>query len=270
MDNDERSLFERMDSVEGKIDSQNSKVDELNETTKEVLRLLTEAQKNHKNGTVSQKQNDKRAALNGFIRKSQKEYFWFGTRSQFVKAKTLFCLNMVLLTFVGVLATVFTSIAIGIYSTFSLFENIWLIFSIIMTTYGFDWKRRISDIDYKNHSCNKFVQDRDGIWRVSSYKKTFLWFRRISDVCCIANIIMMWCINKGNTSIVATIFEVLMLVLTLLSIFSYSNLTSMYGNIILFTNKNRAGETITIVFDAISKKLMSYDEFEKKFNKILF
>ena len=43
----------------------------------------------------------------------------------------------------------------------------------------------------------------------------------------------------------------------------------MYGNIILFTGIGAEDKLVTIVFDVISRKLFTYEEFETKFKQIL-
>lgn len=265
MDNDNRSLVDRLDATENKIDSVNEKVDELLKAINEFNKQNQCSSQNIK----SQKQIEKKTVLNDFIRKSKKEYIWFGPNNEFSKAKTLLCMNMLALIVVGVLSTIFSSIAIGFYSPFTLVENIWLIFTIVMATYSFNFKKKMSDVDLKNHSCENFSQDRDGTWRISSNKKSFIWFRRLSDISCIANIIMMCCLNQGGMSIVGTIFEVLMFGLTICTILSYSNLTCMYGNFIFYTYKNNSNQTITLVFDIMGRKLITYEEFDKKYGKTL-
>ena len=57
--------------------------------------------------------------------------------------------------------------------------------------------------------------------------------------------------------------------LTIGLFFAEANLSSMYGNIILFTGIGAEGKLVTIVFDVISRKLFTYKEFEAKFKQIL-
>ena len=266
MENDSRSVFDRLDSQDRKLDSVDEKIDEL---IKAFNESKNQERKTSDSNAKTQKAVDNKTRMFLFMRGAKKEYLWFGPDHDFSKSKRLLCLNMVLLIFAALFSTVFTSVAIGFYSTFTLFENIWLAFCIAMTVYSFNFKKRMLDTDLKSHSCENFKQDRDGTWRIYSYKKSFLWFRRLSDIACVANIIMMWCLNKGPMSIVATILEILLLGLTICTIFSYSNLFSMYGNFILYTNKNEANKTITLVWDNMGRKLMTYDDFNKKFGKTL-
>ncbi len=268
MENNEKSVFDRLNSIESQNDLQAQKLDDL---IKAFNEFNSQNKKNVANKVKSevQKQHDSKNALNEFMRTSKKEYLWFGPDHEFLKAKNLLCLNMLGLILVAILSTIITSIALGFYSPFSLLENIWLIFSLITTTCAFNFKKKMSDVDLKKHSIENYIQDRDGTWRIASHKKSFIWFRRFSNISCVANIIMMWCLNQGSMSIVATIFEVLMFGLTILSLLSYSNLTCMYGNFIFYTNKNNMNQITILVFDVTGRKLMTYDDFDKKYGKTL-
>lgn len=272
MENNQKSVFERLDSLNDKVDSHDIKLDSMDEKLDQVLKMISESSKKAEANNKTSNNNkpiDEKAVLHEFMHTARKEYLWFGKESDFAKSKKLLILTVFVLMLVLILSTVFTSMAIGFYSPLTLFENIWLIFTIMMANYAINFKKRMTDVDLRNHSCENYQQDRDGTWRIVSPKKTFIWFRRFSNISCIANIIMMWCINQGTSSIVATIFEILVFVITFCSLFSYSHLTCMYGNIILYTNKGKDGKKATVVFDTIAKKLMSYDDFEKKFDKVL-
>lgn len=268
MENEPKSLFERLDGVESKVDSIDGKIDEL-------LKAFAEA-KTQKGATVQKvptnpipaKPVDKNAALHQFAKSAAKEYLWFGPSSKFRSAKALLCVNALALVILGIFPTIFTSIALGFYSPFSALENIWLVFSIILATYAFNFKARMSDTDLRSHSCENYMQDKDLTWRIYSEKKSFIWFRRLSNISCLVNIVIAWCVNQGPASIVATIFEILLFALSLASIFSYSNLFCMYGNFILYTNKNNVGDKVTLVFDVMSKKLITYEDFQKKYGKV--
>lgn len=267
MENEPRTVFDRLDGVENKVDSIDEKIDEL-------LKAFVESE--HQKAAVVQKPAaptapkpaDKNAALREFMKSATKEYLWLGPSSKFRKAKTLLCINALALVILGIFPTVFTSIALGFYSPFSILENIWLVFSIVLSVYAFNFKERMLDTDLRSHSCENYKQDRDLTWRIYSEKKSFIWFRRFSNISCLANIAIIWFRNQGPASVVATIFEILLFALSITFIFSYASLTCMYGNFILYTNKNDVGDKVTLVFDVMGKKLITYEDFRKKFGKI--
>lgn len=102
-----KTVFERLDEMDAKLD----KVIEGN-IQRETMQLPRE---------------NPQITLKRFIRRSRKEYMWFGSRDEFEKEKRESLLFVWILIGVGLLTTLFTSIAVKLYSTFTLFENIWLI-----------------------------------------------------------------------------------------------------------------------------------------------
>ncbi len=267
MENDERSVFERLDSVENKVGSIDSKIDDILKIYAQAISTANKETPKVGAFGVDAKQADEKTLLSVFVKRARKEYLWFGPSKEFQKSKSLLCLSAFATVSLSLLPTVCTSIAIGFYSPFSVFQNIWMIFSIVALTYALNFKERMSDSDLKDHSLENYQQDRDGTWRPISNKKSFIWFRRFSNISCLMNIVMMWCLNQGAMSIVATIFEILLLGVTLAFLFAYANLTSMYGNFILYTSKSDAGDDVTLVFDVMGKKLLTYEDFSKKFGK---
>ena len=157
------------------------------------------------------------------------------------------------------------------YSPFTLFENIWLIFACIMFSHSVNARKKMLDSDLREHSNTVFVQDADGTWRdTNKEKKRFRWFRRISYVAVICNIIVIWFQSKGSIAITATIFELAFAGITVGLFFAYINLFCMYGNFILFTGKNASNaQTITLIFDVIGKKLAPYEEYKEKMKEYI-
>lgn len=242
----ERSVFDRLDSIENLLDDFVKQ--------QPVPRMLD-----------TKPQLSDQQLLKNFIKSSKKEYLWFGSPTDFNKSKIIVYILSVLLIIAGIVSTILTSIAFKIYSTFSLFENIWLVFVCIMFSYSLYAKKRITDTDLRDHSCNVFMQDADGMWRdTNQEKKRFRWFRRISYVAVIANIIVIWTQSQGGIAIAATVCEFAFAGLSVGLYFAHINLFCMYGTFILFTGRNVTNtQNVTLVFDVIGKKLLPYEEFKK-------
>ena len=261
-----QSVFDRLDSLE----QQNAVV---SSQTQEIINLLNNIQSKQQT-TPQKEQTEKitdRDAIIKFAREAKKEYLWFGPASEFNKSKRLLNVACLALIIVAVISTILTSVAFKMYSTFTLFENIWSIFVCIILSYSCKSRQRMSDIMLKAHSCFLFEQDDDGTWRdTCKEKKRFKWFRRISYIAVVANIIVIWTSAKGGIAIAATIFEVVFLGLSIAVYFARENFTCMYENIILFTGKNLSNNSeVTIVFDVLGRKLYPFDEYKSKF-KFLF
>lgn len=209
--------------------------------------------------------------LRNFVKESKKEHVWFGPMNEFNKSKVIVYVLCIALIIVGVLSTIFTSIAFKMYSTFSLFENIWLIFVCILFSYSVNAKKRMLDTDLRNHSDTVFIQDADGTWRnTNKEKKRFRWFRRISYIAVVGNIIVIWIQSKGAIAITATLLELAFAGITIGIFFAYVNLFCMYGNFILFTGRNASNtENVTLIFNVMAKKLVPYEEYKEKMKDYL-
>ena len=241
----ERSVFDRLDSIESLLED-----------------FVKQQPVPHISDTKPQLSDQQ--ILKNFIKSSKKEHLWFGSSTDFYKSKIIVYILSVSLIIVGIVSTILTSLAFKLYSTFSLFENIWLVFACIMFSYSIYAKKKMVDTDLRDHSCNIFMQDADGTWRdTNQEKKRFRWFRRISYVAVIANIIVIWTQSNGAIAIGATICELAFAGLSVGLYFAYINLFCMYGTFILFTGRNVTNtQNVTLVFDVIGKKLLHYEEFK--------
>ena len=268
MENKPQSIFDRLDSIEATQSVTQSQ-------NEEIIGLLKNlSNKKHEDQTVEikpQSQVSEKQLLINFIRSSKKEYIWFGTINDFEKSKAILCILCIALIVVGIISTILTSIAFKTYSTFTLFENIWLILVCIMLSHSLNVKKRMVDTDLKTHSNTVYIQDSDGTWRnTNKERKKYRFFRRISYIAVICNIIVIWVQSKGAIAISATIFELIFAGLTIGVFIAYSNLFCMYDNFILFTGRNEANTAnVTLLFDVMSKKLAPYDEYNENIKKIL-
>lgn len=263
MENKPQNVFDRLDSIEASqsaTQAQNRQIlDLLNKlSNQQPIKQDIEIRARHQ---VSNKE-----LLRNFVISSRKEHVWFGPVNEFNKSKIILYILCVFLIITGILSTIFTSIAVKTYSTFTLFENIWLIFGCILFSYAVNAKKRMLDTDLKDHADTVFVQDADGTWRnTNKEKKRFRWFRKISYIAVICNIIVIWDQSKGAIAITATIFELAFAGITIGMFFAYINLFCMYGNYILFTGRNASNtETVSLIFDVMDKKLAPFDEYKEK------
>ncbi len=261
--NNKKSVFERLDSIE----HTQSVTQTQNEEILELLKNISEAPVKQTETMSQQQQISERQLLINFIKLSKKEYVWFGPQEDFDKSKAILNILCILLIVVGIISTILTNIAFKIYSTFTALENIWLIFVCVMFFRSINAKKRMTDIDLKKCSITKFEQDGDGTWRdTTEEKKKFKWFRRISYIAVIANIIFVWSESKGGIAIAVTFFEVAFLGLTVAFNYAWFNFFCMYGNFILFTGRNASNtQSVTLIFDVFGEKIAPYEEYKEKF-----
>lgn len=259
MDSKDRNLFDRLDSIESQQE--------------EILKSINQLNKaNQSNEHVNKQQLSNKEILSIFIKKAKKEYLWFGPNLEFSKSKRLVILSCVGIFIVGLISTILTSIAFGMYSTFSLFENIIIFEASFILYHSYNCKKIISDEELKNCHCDVFQLNVNNAWcTTGKEKKRYKVFRIISYIAVIANIIIIWTKSNGGIAVAATIFEVLFLAITIINHFLNVDLFCMYNNFVIITGRNLSNtETVKLVYDVISNKLITYKDFEDKFKILIY
>lgn len=266
MENKSQNVFDRLDSIE----AMQSTTQVQNQQIIDLLNNLN----NQQNTAINinfQSQLTEQQLLKKFFKSSKKEYLLVGSNKEFNKSKLMVNILFLSLVVIGVLSTIFTSMAIKLYSTFSFFENIWLVLACFLFSYSINAKKKMTDIELKNHSNTIFVLDGDGTWRnTKKEKKRFRWFRRISYIAIFLNIICIWKDSSGIMAIIATLLELAFFCITIAILFTYDDLFCMYGDVILFTGRNISNtKNITLIFDVVNKKLAPYEEYKEKMKENL-
>ena len=267
MENKPQNVFEKLDSIEETQSVTKAQSEEI----LKILKDIRNQQVVNQNYRIKHQPQETGQILKYFLKSSRKEHLWFGTTNDFNKYKKIIYILCIALIFVGIISTILTSIALNMYSTFTLFENIWLIFVCIMFSYAVKAKKRMTDTDLMEHSNRVFIQDADWTWRnTNKEKKKYRWFRRISYIAIVGNIICLWSESETAIAISATMFELAFAGLSIGLVFAYINLYCMYGNFILYTGKNASNtETVTLIFDVMGNKLAPYEEYKGKMKELL-
>ncbi len=270
MENKPNNVFDKLDT----LIAQNEEILDLLKNTKNTKNTnnQTTEKVNSKPKENTDSYSDGKQILGKFIKDSKKEYVWFGTISDFSRSKSIVYILAVALIVVGFISTVLTSFSVKVYSTFSIFENIWVGASIFMFSYSIKAKKRMLDSDLMVHSTSVFNRNTvEEFWfDTNQEKKKYKWFRRLSYIAVAANIIFIWTQSKGGIAVPATIFEIIFLGLSIGFYFAHSNLFCMYGTVLFLTGKNLTNTaTVTLVFDSIQKKLITYDEIDDTIKKCL-
>lgn len=252
-----RSLFDRLDSIESKQEKILQCIKQLNTINQ------------HSNHSGQQQLSD-REVLNAFIKKAKKDYLWFGSNKEFFKCKRRAVVSFIFLILMGVISTIFTSVALKLYSPFSLFENIIVIEAFFLIRNILCAEKMINDNDLKDIHYDIFKMNLDNLWCFTGKeKKRYKLFRILSYIAIICNIIFIWVQSSGGIAIAATIFEVIFLGLTITSHKENVDLFCMYNNIIIITGRNLTNtDTVKIVYSVISKKFYTFDDFVEQFKPV--
>ena len=269
MADDNRSVFERLDSIEASQSVTKAQNDEIIGLLKKIGDAQLEQRKEFPQSQPPK--IDEKQVIQDFVRSATKEHVWFGSIGDFNKSKMLVNVICIVLIIVTLVSTILMSLSIKFYSTFSFLENIWMVFVCIILAYSINSRKKMLDIELKEHSTYTFIQDEDGTWRdTNKEKKRFKAFRIIAYISAIGNIIVVWCLSNGTLAIMTTIFELLLLGLSIGLYFAYANLACMYGTFILYTGYNvDKTQKITLIFDVIGRKLAPFEEYKEKYKDLL-
>ena len=164
--NSSDNLYDRVDGVESKVDDVSAKMDSLTAKIDGLLSLEQTA-------TTTHQTENPQVVLKRFIAKAKKEYCWLGSEEDFQKEKKTVLILLATLIGAIVLSTIFTSIAFGMYSTFTLFENIWLIMMGYVFFYVAKAKRFYDCYEFSLTSCFRFEPDADGVLRMGTLNKKY-------------------------------------------------------------------------------------------------
>ena len=255
----EGNLFERVDGVESKVDDVSAKMDNL---TAKIEGLLLEKQ----TLSIPKQTENPQAVLKRFISKAKKEYCWLGSEEDFQKEKKSALIFLAILMGAIILSTIFTSIAFGIYSTFTLFENIWLIMMGFVTFYILKAKRFYDCYEFSLTSCFRFEPDADEVLRMGALNKKYKVFLVLTCISAVCNIIIAWVENKRGMALPATIFELAVIGLSIF-VFNFKALDFFYGySNLRFTGRNDTNtQTVVLIFEPIMNKLYTEEDYLKQF-----
>ena len=204
-------------------------------------------------------------SLKNFINRSVHEYMWLGTKEDFDKDKKL-ALILILSSIVSmIICTIVASISFGIYSTFTLFENIWLVLMICVLKYTYKTKKNYSTLDYSFNSFERFEADADGVLRCTVYKKKYRWFLVLGCIAFALNALSAWIVDESSIPLLVTILELGTLALNIFTVYKVTDFFAGYGPI-RFTGMNEAGTAkVVLIFDTIMNKLYTEEEYLKTF-----
>ena len=270
MEDKPQNVFQELKELKNSVSS----VSDQNEQI--IGLLLNIAKSNNLSNTPNQTNNVKPAKSNQqilkeFVRNSKKEHVWLGPKEEFEKSKLKVIVICVSLIIIGILSTILTSVACHFYT--GIIENIWTIFVIVLLVYASSLKKRMIDVELRDHSNTIFVQDADGTWRdTNKEKKGFRWFRRLSYFSVGVNLVLIWNLRESTIgiSVFATITEILFVGLSIYLFFAVVDLYCMYGTFIIFTGKREVdNKEISLVFDTIKGVLTPYEEYDGKIKEMM-
>lgn len=271
---EEKSLFERLDDISAgqsvvlneitgvktQVSDTNSKITELEQ---EIQKLKSRPIIQPKPSTNTQPKNDKEI-LQAFLKQSKKSWRWFGTRAEFNKWKILAIVSLVTLLLVGLITSIVSTVCFQMYSTFTFFENAWMICGIIYLVYATKTQLTYEVNALASSSPTKYERDNLGMMFPRKEKLVFRIFKWLAIISTVCNIICVWAgMGKGN-QVATTVMEVLLLGAIILAYFMNLNLYAQYSIIWVEGHNLTTKEIVVLVLPPGAKQLMPEEEFKKK------
>ena len=252
---DERSLFERLNSIE--------------ETSKANSQMLEQLLGTLKSEQIQQPSQPPRMSDKGillkFLKEAKKSLRWFGTKAEFNRARSLAIIANIVLIVVGIITAIISTISFRIYSTFTLFENIWIIFGIVTLSYLLRNQLTNEVNDLARNSPSKYQKDEVGMLYPTKTKLSFRIFKWLSFISIAGNVICVWLGIAKDAKIIATIMEVLFFGAMIFALVTTSNFYLTYSIPWVEGHSLTTKERVVLVLPPGGKQLMTEEEFRNKF-----
>lgn len=263
------NIFEKVDKQSEMLDSIVANQKQQSELLHQILGQMQSPKAAPQSGATPmnaqiQRENEK-LTLQRFIRAATKTYHYLGDVGEYQKEKSKALVLLVLTITVGIIANILTGVSAGLFSTFSLIEDLWFFLVFRMICYVVHSKRFYDHIDYSAHSFETFAMNADGLYCPQKTKLSYRIIKILALISTPCNIIFLCTHYQGAITIFAIIFEVLAFAAVFFSLYVAEGFFCQYS-LVFFTGKKENGnETVTLVFDKTFRQLYLKEEYEKKF-----
>ena len=209
-------------------------------------------------------QKSDQEVLQTFLKQSKKSWRWFGTKGEFIKQKTLVIISLLILLIVGLVTSIASTICFKMYSTFTFFENMWMIFGIIYLVYASKAQLTYEVNALAANSSTKYDTDKLGMKFPRKEKVVFRIFKWLAIISAPCNVIGIWAGMGKDNQVFATIMEALFLAAIIFALFMNLNFFAQYSIIWVEGHNLTTKEKVVLVLPPGAKQLMSEEEFKKK------
>ena len=146
------NVFEEIDKI---LAQQKQAEEQSRQEHEELLAAISKANAKAAQVDVVQRavnQRNQSWSLKNFIKRSVHEYMWLGAREEFEKEKQRALLFIRSSIIAMIICTIVATVSFGIYSTYTLFENIWLVLMLCVHRYTYKTKKNYSTLEYSFNS----------------------------------------------------------------------------------------------------------------------
>lgn len=204
-----------------------------------------------------------------FSARAEQKHIWGFTYESYKKSKITVISFLILNMIIQVLATAMSTKAIGIYSTFTFLENLWVIFQITMLKQMIKARRRYSSIELAFETPYKESRNQFGILAFDDPKMKYIAFMVICCIGCGLNILYFWIEDIQLVyAIIATIIELAMAATTIASYWLVTGFFSEYYFAELTGYSIDGKETITYIYNGIYGTVLPLEEFKEQYENV--
>ena len=258
----DNNIFDRVDGVQSSVNDVSVKVDSL---AKKIDALLSGETGGDSTTPPQRHQENQQFEIKKFIENSKKEYCYVGDRSFFESEKRNVLIFLGILMGLILLSTILSSCAFGLYSTFTLFENIWLVMLCFICYYVIKAKRHYDCYDFMTTSFFKFILDEDGVPRVGETNTKYKVFLVLTCIAGVCNALCVWLYAEVGLSVLVTIVELAVVGFSVF-VFKYKVEDFFAGYYALrFTGLTLiGGKVVSLIYVPLQNKLYSAEEYYKE------
>ncbi len=251
-------ILNELIGVKQQVNESDSRIEELEKEIKNI-----KAQTNRPFVQPKQQPSQKEI-FQSFLKQAKKSWRWFGSMSEFKRAKVFAVIALLLLLIIGIVTSIISTICFKMYSTFTFFENVWMVFAVIYLVFAFKTKLIYEINALATNSSKKYETDQLGMKFPRKEKLVFRIFKWITIISVPCNIICIWAGLGKNNQILATVMEVLFLGAIIFAYFMNMNLFAQYSIIWVEGHNLTTKEKVVLVLPPGAKQLMPEEEFKKK------
>lgn len=259
------SIFDKLDQIIAQQRESDEKARREHEETMEAI-AGARTQIGHQEDCLQQSTSPRGQSfiLQNFIQRSTHEYLWMGTQEDFKKTKKITIILILASMIAMILSSVVSTISFGFYTTYTLFENIWLFMSFFVLVYTCKTERKYNSILLSFYSFEKYETNAEGILLSVGCKKRYKIFFVLSCISFVLNSFAIWSTPNASLPLLVTILELGTLALIIVTTIRVVQFFDDYGPICITGLNDSGTQSVSIVW-AFSE-LYTAEDFYKKYS----
>lgn len=221
----------------------------------------------NKNDNKVKKKQEEDEEVNKFFYEAKKQYIWNGKLVELENLKQKLKTSSIVILLVGISITILEIIATKYYSTFSLFENIWMVFVFITLIKNNNMTKVISDKYLKSISSFMFELNEFYFYEITVEKNSYKVFKILSIISSVLSILYYIFYYKESTiiAIIIILLEIIFIINVFIFASAKNNIQYGYMTYVKIMGKKiNSNEKVTLIYNNRFKKFYPKDEYYKK------